>query len=209
MKRKDLVVGETYYRNSSKDAFYNVFGYSKDWLPEDTSKCFGKQSWIPQYGVKVLAVEPYTETYSYRNRETSYHRVTSGQGVLVEAYSFWTKDDGTRELRGTKVVVPLRELVCPFDTAVEQIKKNAVHEAKALQAMRERKAREAEYETNVYGPAIRELTTALKNLQARVDGTPKSYYRDTRLAEMPLDVIETLTAIINEALCDTKEKVSA
>lgn len=205
MKRKDLVVGETYYRNRSKEAFYDVFGYSKDWLPEDTSKCFGKQIYVPSHGVKVLAVEPYSETYSYRNNETSYHRVTSGQGVLVEAYEYLSS---SREVRAVKVVVSLRELVCPFDIAVEQIRKNADYKAAKVKAEKEKKARDEEYETNTFAPAIRELTKALTNFHARVDGTPKTYYRSMPLESMSLDVVETLTAIINEALAE-KEEVDA
>jgi hypothetical protein len=62
------------------------------------------------------------------------------------------------------------------------------------------------YDREVLTPCFDAFTTALTNLHERVNGTPKRYDRDTRLGSMSLDVIETLTAIINEALV---EKVGA
>lgn len=198
MKRKDLEVGKTYYVSHSKGAYADVF--------ED-----GKTTYHGPHGVKVLAVEPYEyRNWGVKKYEERFQQVTSGNGVLVEVTEFShygaRLENGSLPTHTVRRVIPLSQIIAPWDIAVKQIQENARKKEKADKELRELLARRAEYEKHFLAPAMDDLTRALANLQKRVDGTSKFYYRDTKLSEMPLDVIHTLTAIINEALV---EKVGA
>lgn len=198
MKRKDLEVGKTYYVNHSKGAYADVFEN-------------GKQTYHGKHGVTVLAVEPYEyREWGVSVYEDRFQQVKNGNGVLVEVTEFLhygaRLEDGSLPTHTVKRVIPLSKIIAPWDIAVKQIQENARRKEKADKERAELMARRAEYEKHFLAPAMDDLTRALANLQKRVDGTSKFYYRDTRLSEMPLDVIETLTAIINEALA---EKVGA
>lgn len=198
MKRKDLVVGETYYVSHSKGAYADVFEN-------------GKQIRHGEHGVKVLAVEPYEyQDWGIKNYEERFKQVKSGNGVLVEVTEFRfygaRREDGSLPTHTVRKVIPLSKILAPWDIAVKQIQKNARKKEQADKERRELLARRAEYEKHFFEPAMKDLTTALTNLHVRLEHAPKHFYRDTRLSEMPLDVIETLTAIINEALA---EKVGA
>lgn len=198
MKRKDLEVGKTYYVSHSKGAYADVFENGK-------TTCHGPQ------GVKVLAVEPYEyHNWGVKKYEDRFQQVKSGNGVLVEVTEFShygaRLENGSLPTHTVRRVIPLSQIIAPWDIAVKQIQENARKKEKADKERAEFLARRAEYEKHFLEPAMKDLTTALTNLHVRLEHAPKHFYRDTRLSEMPLDVIETLTAIINEALA---EKVGA
>lgn len=194
MKRKDLVVGETYYVNHQRGMKEAIFTYRS-------------ATFVPECGSKVIALEPYEEKFIYagfgKTKGHEFVKVSKGNGVLVEqTYLAY----GEKKTRTT--VVNLSTIICPLEEAVKQITENR-KAYNDLQALRKKElATREKYEAEVFNPAFRGLAAALTNLQERVYGSPKQYYRDTQLGSMPLDVIETLTVIINEALAE-KEEVNA
>lgn len=191
MKRKDLKVGETYYVNNRRGAKDDIFNFR--------SYCS-----VPEYGSTVIAVEPYEEqtVYSaYKLNGKEYVEVSSGTGVLVEQNYLW---QGKRASR--RIIVNLSSIICPLEEAVTQIRKNKEHRITVNETGKRLLAEREKYEAEVLTPCLNALTTALKKLQERVDGTPKHFDGDTRLGSMSLDVIETLTLIIEESL---SEKVGA
>lgn len=194
MKRKDLEVGKTYYVNHQRGMKEAIFTYRS-------------ATFVPECGSKVIALEPYEEKFTYagfgKTKGQEFVKVSKGNGVLVEQTYFWHGEKKTRT-----TIVNLSTIICPLEEAVKQITENrkAYNDLQALRK-KELAARE-KYEAEVLTPCLDAFTTALKNLQERVDGTPKHFNRDTRLGSMSLDVIETLTVIINEALAE-KEEVNA
>lgn len=192
MKRKDLVVGETYYVTASKKMKERIFIRKEE-------------VYIPSCGSKVLALEPYdisVVSYNeYRNRKWEFVEVPKGNAVLVEQSYY---ENGEKKTR--KNLVKLTSIICPLDEAVKQITENRNAQLARELTRRQDLAARDKYDREVLTPCFDAFTTALTNLHERVNGTPKRYDRDSRLAYMSLDVIETLTAIINEALV---EKVGA
>lgn len=192
MKRKDLKVGETYYTNHRRGAKDDIFTYETFTL-------------VPACGSKVLALEPYDSELIFKGvgktREIEFKKVSKGNGVLVEQTYFWQGEKKTRT-----TIVNLSTIICPLEEAVTKITENGNRIAIFRENSKKIKERAEKYDFEVFNPAIEKLLGALGNLQQRVDGTPKHYDRYTSLGSMPLDVIETLTAIINEALV---EKVGA
>ena len=192
MKRKDLVVGETYYVTASKKMKERIFIRKEE-------------VYIPSCGSKVLALEPYdisVVSYNeYRNRKWEFVEVPKGNAVLVEQSYY---ENGEKKTR--KNLVKLTSIICPLDEAVKQITENRNAQLARELTRRQDLAARDKYDREVLTPCFDAFTTALTNLHERVNGTPKRYDRDTRLGSMSLDVIETLTAIINEALV---EKVGA
>lgn len=191
MKRKDLKVGETYYvsnRRGTKDDIFNFRSYCH----------------VPEFGSTVISVEPYEEQRVYIASNINgkeFVEVSSGTGVLVELNYFY---QGQRVSRRT--IVNLSSIICPLEEAVTQIRKNKEHRDTVNETGRRLQAEREKYEAEVLTPCLNALTTALTKLQERVDGTPKRYDGNTRLGSMSLDVIETLTLIIEESL---SEKVGA
>jgi hypothetical protein len=192
MKRKDLEVGERYYTNHRKGTKERIFIDQTETV-------------VPSCGSRVLALEPYEEQFIYngigKTRGHEFVKVSKGNGVLVEQTYFW---QGEKRIRTT--IVNLSTIICPLEEAVKQITENRkAYDARQVLRAKEIAARD-KYDREVLTPCFYAFTTALTNLHERVNGTPKRYDRDTRLGSMSLDVIETLTAIINEALV---EKVGA
>lgn len=197
MKRKDLEAGKTYYVSHSKGAYADVFEN-------------GKTTYHPQHGVKVLAVEPYEERQWRSKYEERFQQVAKGNGVLVEVTEFYNDfvrygDRAELKTRTFKRVIPLSQIIALWDIAVNQIQANKQRaEERSARRIEEQRRRE-EYEKHFFAPAINDLTKALTKLHERVDGTSKHYYRSMTLNDLPVDVVNALTFIIDGALVKAEE----